>query len=338
MLSTIIHAPGDVRLEECPDPTIVEPTDAVIRTVATCVCGSDLWRYRGIQEVKRPTPIGHEYVGVVEAVGGAVTTVRPGQFVVGGFLTSDNTCLLCQAGAHANCQNGTGYDGCQAELIRVQNADSTLLATPEDPEDAMVPSLLALSDVMCTGWHAAVCADVRPGSTVVVVGDGAVGLCGVLAASQLGAERVIAMSRHADRQALARAFGATDVVAQRGDEGVEQVMEMTGGVGADAVLECVGTEDSVAQALRSARAGGMVGWVGVPHVTELPQEHMFWKNVGLRGGPAPVRAYLPDLLKRVWDGTIEPGKVFDLTLPLDHVAEAYAAMDQHRATKVLLRP
>ena len=202
----------------------------------------------------------------------------------------------------------------------------------------MVPSILALSDVMCAGWRAAVCAHVRPGSTVVVVGDGAVGLCGVLAASQLGAERVIAMSRHADRQAIARAFGATDVVAQRGDEGVEQVMEMTGGVGADAVLECVGTEDSVAQALRSARAGGMVGWVGVPHVTELPQEHMFWKNVGLRGGPAPVRAYLPDLLKRVWDGTIEPGKVFDLTLPLDQVAEAYAAMDQRRATKVLLRP
>ena len=202
----------------------------------------------------------------------------------------------------------------------------------------MVPSILALSDVMCTGWHAAVCADVRPGSTVVVVGDGAVGLCGVLAASQLGAERVIAMSRHADRQAIARALGATDVVAQRGDEGVEQVMEMTGGVGADAVLECVGTEDSVAQALRSARAGGMVGWVGVPHVTELPQEHMFWKNVGLRCGPAPVRAYLPDLLKRVWDGTIGPGKVFDLTLPLDHVAEAYAAMDQRRATKVLLLP
>jgi threonine dehydrogenase-like Zn-dependent dehydrogenase len=338
MRSTIIHAPGDIRLEERPDPSILVPTDAVIRTVATCACGSDLWRYRGIQEVKQPTPIGHEYVGVVEAVGSDVTTVKPGQFVVGGFLTSDNTCPLCQAGAHANCQNGTGYDGCQAELIRVQNADGTLLATPDGPEDAMVPSLLALSDVMCTGWHAAVCADVRPGSIVVVVGDGAVGLCGVLAASQLGAERVIAMSRHDDRQAIARAFGATDVVAQRGDEGVEQVMEMTGGIGADAVLECVGTEDSVAQALRSARAGGMVGWVGVPHVTELPQEHMFWKNVGLRGGPAPVRAYLPDLLKRVWDGTIEPGKVFDLTLPLERVADAYAAMDQRRATKVLLRP
>jgi threonine dehydrogenase-like Zn-dependent dehydrogenase len=338
MRSTVIHAPGDVRLEQRPDPTIVEPTDAVVRTVATCVCGSDLWRYRGVQEVKQPTPIGHEYVGVVEAVGDAVTTVRPGQFVVGGFLTSDNTCPLCRVGAQANCLNGTGYDGCQAELIRIQNADGTLLATPEDPSEAMVPSILALSDVMCTGWHAAVCADVRPGGTVVVVGDGAVGLSGVLAAAELGAERIIAMSRHADRQALARDFGATDIVPERGDEGIERVMELTGGIGADSVLECVGTEDSVVQALRSSRAGGSVGWVGVPHVTDLPREHLFWKNVGLRGGPAPVRAYLPDLLERVWEGRIEPGKVFDLTLPLEQVAEAYAAMDERRATKVLLRP
>jgi threonine dehydrogenase-like Zn-dependent dehydrogenase len=338
MRSTIIHGTRDIRLQERPDPTIIEPTDAIVRTIATCVCGSDLWRYRGISEVTTPTPIGHEYVGVVEAVGDDVTTIKPGQFVVGGFLTSDNTCPLCKAGAHANCQNGTGYDGCQAELIRVQNADGTLLATPETPDDKAVPSLLALSDVMCTGWHAAICADVRPGSTVVVVGDGAVGLCGVLAASQLGAARIIAMSRHGDRQAIARNFGATDVVAERGIDGVEQIMEMTGGIGADSVLECVGTVDSVTQALRSARAGGMVGWVGVPHVTELPQEHMFWKNVGLRGGPAPVRSYLPDLLERVWDGRINPGKVFDLTLPLEQVAEAYAAMDERRATKVLLHP
>ena len=338
MRGTVIHGTRDVRLEERPDPTILEPTDAVVRTVAACVCGSDLWRYRGIQQVTTPTPIGHEYVGVVEAVGDAVTSVRPGQFVVGGFLTSDNTCPLCKAGAHANCQNGTGYDGCQAELIRVQNADGTLLATPEVPDDALVPSVLALSDVMCTGWHAAVCADVRPGSTVVVVGDGAVGLCGVLAASQLGAGRIIAMSRHADRQAIAREFGATDVVAERGDEGIEAVLQLTGGVGADAVLECVGTDDSVVQALRSARPGGMVGWVGVPHVTDLPQEHMFWKNVGLRGGPAPVRAYLPDLLDRVLERRLDPGRVFDLTLPLAEVAEAYAAMDERRATKVLLKP
>jgi threonine dehydrogenase-like Zn-dependent dehydrogenase len=338
MRGTIIHAPGDIRFEERPDPTIVEPTDAVIRTVATCVCGSDLWRYRGIAQVPRPTPIGHEYVGVVEEVGAEVTSVQPGQFVVGGFLTSDNTCPLCKAGAHANCQHGTGYDGCQAELIRVPNADGTLLATPEHPAEDLLPGLLALSDFLCTGWHAAVSADVRPGSTVVVVGDGAVGLSGVLAASQLGAERVIAMSRHADRQAIARQFGATDIVAERGDAGVEAVKELTSGVGADAVLECVGTDESVVQALRSARPGGMVGWVGVPHVTDLPQEHMFWKNVGLRGGPAPVRAYLPDLLQRVWDRRIDPGKVFDLTLPLEEVAEGYAAMDERRAIKVLLRP
>ena len=338
MRGTIIHGTRDIRLEERPDPSISAPTDAIVRTVAACVCGSDLWRYRGIQQVTKPTPIGHEYVGIVEAVGADVTTVRPGQFVVGGFLTSDNTCAVCRAGAHANCLHGSGYDGCQAELIRIPNADGTLLATPEQPDAAMVPSILALSDVMCTGWHAAVSADVRPGSTVVVVGDGAVGLSGVLAASQLGAERIIAMSRHADRQALAKDFGATDIVDTRGDEGVEAVRELTDGIGADAVLECVGTDESVVQALKAARPGGMVGWVGVPHVTDIPQEHMFWKNVGLRGGPAPVRAYLPDLLQRVWDGRIEPGKVFDLTLPLEQVAEGYAAMDERRAIKTLLTP
>jgi threonine dehydrogenase-like Zn-dependent dehydrogenase len=338
MRGTIIYGTRDVRFEERPDPTIVKPTDAIVRTVAACVCGSDLWRYRGIQEVTSPTPIGHEYVGVVEAVGDDVTTLSPGQFVVGGFLTSDNTCLVCKAGSQANCLNVTGYDGCQAELIRVQNADGTLLATPEHPDEALVPSVLALSDVMCTGWHAAVSADVRPGSTVVVVGDGAVGLSGVLAASQLGAERVIAMSRHVDRQALATEFGATDIVAGRGDEGVEAVKELTGGIGADAVLECVGTQESVVQALRSARPGGMVGWVGVPHVTDIPQAHMFWRNVGMRGGPAPVRAYLPDLLQRVLGGHLVPGRVFDLTLPLDRVADAYAAMDERRSIKTLLRP
>ena len=338
MRGAIIYAPFDVRFEKRPDPVILEPTDAIIRTVAACVCGSDLWRYRGIAEVPHPTPIGHEYVGIVEEVGADVRTIRPGQFVVGGFLTSDNTCPLCQVGQHANCQHVTGYDGCQAEAIRIPHADGTLLATPELPDQAMVPNLLALSDVMCTGWHAAVSAGVRPGSTVVVVGDGAVGLSGVLAASQMGAGRVIAMSRHADRQAIARQFGATDIIAERGDEGVQQVLELTGGIGADAVLECVGSHDAVVQALRSARSGAMVGWVGLPHVTDLPQQHMFWKNVGLRGGPAPVRAYLPDLLNQVWEGRIEPGKVFDLTLPLEQVAAGYAAMDQRRAIKVLLRP
>jgi threonine dehydrogenase-like Zn-dependent dehydrogenase len=338
MRGAVIHGPKDVRLEERPDPTIQQPTDAIVRTVAACVCGSDLWRYRGVQRVSRPTPIGHEYVGVVEAVGDAVTSVRQGQFVVGGFLTSDNSCAVCRAGMQSHCLHGTGYDGCQAEFIRIPNADGTLLATPDHPDDDLVPGLLALSDVMCTGWHAAVCAEVKPGATVVVVGDGAVGLSGVLAARQLGAERVIAMSRHADRQRLAVEFGATDIVAERGDDGVERVKDLTGGIGADAVLECVGTEDSVVQALRSARPGATVGWVGVPHVTDLPQQHMFWRNVGLRGGPAPVRAYLPDLMQRVWDKRIEPGKVFDLTLPLSEIAEAYAAMDERRAIKSLLRP
>jgi threonine dehydrogenase-like Zn-dependent dehydrogenase len=338
MRGAVIHGAGDVRVEDRADPTIVEPTDAVVRTVAACVCGSDLWRYRGIGEVRRPVPIGHEYVGVVEAVGSDVRSVRPGQFVVGGFLYSDGTCPLCRAGAHANCLNGGGYDGCQAEAVRVPWADGTLVATPEHPGDAMVPSLLSLSDVMATGWHAAVCAEVREGSSVVVVGDGAVGLSGVLAAAELGAERIIAMSRHEDRQALARAFGATDVVAERGEEGVERVKELTGGVGADSVLECVGTQDSLDQALGSARAGGMVGWVGVPHVEQFRPERLWRANLGLRGGPAPVRAYLPDLLERVWSGRIDPGKVFDLTLPLEETPEAYAAMDQRRAVKVLLRP
>lgn len=338
MRGAVIYGERDVRVEDRPEPTIIEPTDAVVRAVAACVCGSDLWRYRGISPVKQPTPIGHEYVGVIEAVGDSVTSVKPGQFVVGGFTTSDNTCPVCRKGATANCQHGTGYDGCQAEFIRVQNADGTLLATPQQPEQAMIPHLLALSDVMCTGWHAAVSAGVHPGSTAVVVGDGAVGLSGVLAASQLGAERIIAMSRHADRQEIARQFGATDIVAERGDEGIAAVQELTDGIGADSVLECVGTHDSVIQALRTARPGGQVGWVGVPHVTDIPQEHMFWRNVGLRGGVAPVRAYLADLLERVVTGTIEPGKVFDLTLPLEDAAQAYAAMDERRAIKVLLEP
>ncbi len=334
----MIHGTRDVRVEDRDDPTVREPTDAVVRTVAACVCGSDLWTYRDAARLKGPRPFGHEYVGVVEAVGDDVTSVRPGQFVVGGFLFSDGTCPACRKGAHANCLNGGGYDGCQAEYIRVPYADGTLVPTPEHPDDSMVPGLLTLSDVMATGWHAAVSADVRPGSTVVVVGDGAVGLCGVLAAVEMGAERVVAMSRHEPRQALAREFGATDVVAERGDEGVEAVYELTDGIGADAVLECVGTHGSVEQALRSARPGATVGWVGLPHVTDIDQSNMFWRNVGLRGGPAPVRHYLPDLLQRVWSGTIDPGRVFDLTLPLEQAAEGYAAMDERRSVKALLRP
>lgn len=337
MRGAIIHGAGDVRCEDRPDPTIIEPTDAVVRTVATCVCGSDLWRYRGIAPVPEPTPIGHEYVGVVTEVGSAVRSVAVGDFVVGGFTTSDNLCPVCRKGAHANCLNRTGYDGCQAELIRVQNADGTLLATPEQPDDDLVPSLLALSDVVCTGWHGAVSAGVGPGSSVVVVGDGAVGLSAVLAASQLGAVTIIAMSRHADRQAIATAFGATHIVAERGDAGLAAVRDLTDGIGADCVIECVGTEDARATAVAACRPGGMIGLLGVPH-GELPVDPMFWDNKGFHGGVAPVRAYLPRLLDLVWKREIEPGRVFDLELPLERVAEAYEAMDDRRAIKVLLRP
>lgn len=337
MHGAVIHGPHDVRYEEREHPTIVEPTDAVIRTVAACVCGSDLWRYRGIQPVPKPTPIGHEYCGIVETVGEQVTTVRPGEFVVGGFLHSDNTCPVCRKGAHANCQHGGGYQGCQAEFLRVPNADGTLLATPGLPEDDLIPSILTLSDVMCTGWHAAVSAGVTVGSTVAVVGDGAVGLCGVLAAVQLGAGTVIAMSRHADRQAIATEFGATHIVAERGEAGIARVRELTDGIGADCVLECVGTQDSRDQAVGAVRDGGNLGLVGLPH-GEFPIDQLFWRNVGLKGGPAHCRAYLPDLLDLVLTRQINPGRVFDLELPLSQVAEAYAAMDERRATKVLLRP
>jgi len=337
MRGAVIHGAGDVRFEERPDPRIIEPTDAVIGTVAACVCGSDLWRYRGIAPVPRPTPIGHEYVGVVEQVGNAVSTVQPGDVVVGGFLHSDNTCAVCAKGMHANCLHGGGYDGCQAEQIRIPNADGTLLATPGEPDADLIPSLLSLSDVMCTGWHAAVAAGVQPGSSVVVVGDGAVGLSGVLAAAQLGAGTIIAMSRHADRQAVAKDFGATHLVAERGEEGLARVRELTDGIGADAVLECVGTEQARAEAVGYARPGGMIGLVGVPH-GDLPTDEIFWANKGVRGGPAPVRAYLPQLLDLVLRRQIDPGRVFDLTLPLSEVAEAYRAMDERRAIKVLLQP
>ena len=338
MRGAILYAPGDVRCEERADPMIMEPADAIVRAVATCVCGSDLWRYRGIDQVTQATAIGHEYCGIVEQVGDAVTSIQPGQFVVGGFYASDNTCPHCRNGMHFFCNQRTGFAGCQSELIRIPLADGTLVATPEQPAKDLIPSLLALSDVMATGWHAAVSAGVKPGMTVAVVGDGAVGLCGVLAASQLGAARVIAMSRHQPRQQLAKEFGATDIVSERGEEGIARVKELTDGVGADAVLECVGTGESVVQAAQSARPGGMVGWVGAPHGVELRMQDLFWRNVGIFGGAAPVRSYLPDLMDRVWNRKIEPGKVFDMVLPLEQVAEAYAAMDQRRAIKVLLQP
>jgi threonine dehydrogenase-like Zn-dependent dehydrogenase len=338
MRATIIHKPGDIRVENLPDPRIVNPTDAIIRTVATCVCGSVLWDYRGINPVAEPHPIGHEYVGVVEEVGGEVASLKPGQFVIGSFFASDNTCPNCRNGYQTSCLHREPVRGCQAELVRVPLADGTLVATPEQPDEQLVPSLLALSDVMGTGWYAAVAAQVKPGSTVAVVGDGAVGLCGVIAARELGAERIIAISRHQSRQKLALEFGASDIVTERGDQGVARIKELTSGIGADAVLECVGTDESMLQALRSTRPGGNIGFVGVPHDVNLPAGELFYSHVALRGGPAPVRGFLPDLIGRVWNGSIQPGKVFDLTLPLDQAAEAYRAMDERRAIKALLLP
>jgi threonine dehydrogenase-like Zn-dependent dehydrogenase len=335
-----MYAPGDVRYEERDDPTIVEPTDAIIRMTATCVCGSDLWPYRAAQEVRGPSPFGHEYVGIVEEVGPQVSTVRPGQFVIGSFFASDNTCPHCRAGFQTACvdRRPMGSEGAQAEMLRVPLADGTLVATPEVPDDAMVPSLLAASDVLGTGWFAAVAAETGPGRTVAVVGDGAVGLLGVLAARELGAERIIVFSRHEPRQVLAREYGATDVVEERGDEGVGQVLDLTDGVGADSVLECVGTDESFKQAIASTRPGGTVGYVGVPHGVSLGAKELFGPQVGLRGGPAPVRRFLPELVELIWNGQIDPGKVFDLTLPLSEVAEGYRAMDERRAIKTLLQP
>ncbi|MFC1407379.1 MULTISPECIES: zinc-dependent alcohol dehydrogenase family protein [Streptacidiphilus] len=340
MRGAVLYAPGDVRFEERDEPQILKPTDAVIRTVATCVCGSDLWNYRGINPTDQPTPFGHEYVGVVEEVGDEVRAIRPGQFVVGSFFASDNTCPNCRNGYQTNClhREFVGAGGCQAERIRIPLADGTLVATPEPPSADLVPSLLACSDVMGTGWYAAAAAHVQPGDTVAVVGDGAVGLCAVIAAKQMGAERIIAMSRHASRQSLAREFGATDIVAERGEDGAARIKEMTGGIGADRVLECVGDANSMRQALRSARPGGNVGFVGVPHGVEIEGTELFYSHVGLRGGPAPVRQYLPRLIDLVLAGAINPGKVFDLHLPLSQVAEGYRAMDERRAIKALLTP
>lgn len=338
MRGTMLYGPGDVRFETRPEPTIAKPTDAIISISAACVCGSDLWPYRGIQTVTEPTPMGHEYCGIVEEVGRAVTAIKPGQFVIGSFFASDNTCPHCQAGYQTSCQHVEFVGGAQAPILRVPLADGTLVATPEVPSDDLIPSLLSSSDVLGTGWFAADAANVKPGSTVVVVGDGAVGLLGVLSAKQMGAERIIAMSRHESRQKLAREFGATDVVTERGDEGVARIKELTSGIGADAVLECVGTQESMMQAIRSTRPGGFVSYVGVPHGVELKGEELFFTHVRLHGGPAPVRRYLPELIDLVWSGKINPGKVFDLTLPLDQVAEGYRAMDERRAIKTLLRP
>ncbi|MFF8868249.1 zinc-dependent alcohol dehydrogenase family protein [Streptomyces sp. NPDC015139] len=338
MRGAVIHAPGDVRFETLDDPKILKPTDAIIRTAVTCVCGSDLWPWRGLDATEAAHPMGHEYVGFVEEVGAEVTAVRPGQFVVGSFATSDNTCANCRNGFQSNCLNREFMSTCQAEYVRIPNAQGTLVATEEVPDEKDWPGLLAVSDVMGTGWYAADAAEVRPGSTAVVVGDGAVGLCAVIAAKERGAERIIAMSRHESRQRLALEFGATDIVTERGDDGVARIKDLTDGIGADSVLECVGTAQAMRQALHSARPGGNVGFVGVPHEVAIDGQELFFSHVGLRGGPAPVRRYLPDLIDRVLSGRIDPGKVFDLTLPLEQVAEGYKAMDERRAIKALLKP
>src|SRR5215204_5318582 len=340
MRGAVLYGPRDVHFEERPDPTIIEPTDAIIRTSAACVCGSDLWPYRGIEPIDGPTPMGHEYCGIVEDVGSAVENIKPGQFVVGSFWASDNTCPICQAGYQCRCVDARpmGPEGAQAPLLRVPLADGTLVATPDIPSDDLIFSLLAASDVLGTGWFAAVAAEAGPAKTVAVVGDGAVGLLAVLAASQLGAERIIAMSRHAPRQQLAREYGATDIVEERGDDGVAKIKELTGGLGAHSVIEGVGTQESMLQAIGATRPGGHVGFVGVAHGVELPVEGLFWSLVHLHGGPAPVRRFLPELIDRIWTRQIDPGKVFDLSLPLEEAAEGYRAMDERRAIKAPLHP
>jgi threonine dehydrogenase-like Zn-dependent dehydrogenase len=345
--AAVIHAPGDIRVEDRDQPGIVSQRDVVVRVVAACVCGSDLWPYRGVTESSGR--IGHEFIGVVEQVGSSIAKLKVGDFVIAPFYVCDMECVNCRNGVSTSCLQGSWWggddrqghpaDGGQGEYVRVPLADGTLAVVPGPVDDALVPHLLTLSDVMGTGHHAAVSAGVQPGDTVVVVGDGAVGLCAVLAASRLGASRVVAMSRHESRAALAREFGATDVIAERGDEGIAAVRALFDGIGADRVLECVGTEESMRQAIGSARPGGQVGYVGVPNGgPELPVRKLFGTNVGVRGGVAPVRNYIEELLPEVLSGKLQPGKVFDLELPLAEVAEAYAAMDERRAIKVLLRP
>ncbi len=338
MRAVFLDAPGQVRVDEREDPRIIDATDAIIKITATCICGSDLWPYRGLEHADHQ-PMGHEYVGIVEEVGADVKTVKPGDYVVGSFVISDNTCEICQTGYQSKCINAEFVSvgiGTQAEKARIPLADGTLVKTPGVPDEDLVPSLLAASDVLGTGWFAAVAAEVGPGKTVAVVGDGAVGLMGVLAAQQLGAERIIAMSRHADRQELAREFGATDIVEERGDEGVAKIKELTNGLGAHSVIEAVGTQESMMQAIHATRPGGHVGFVGVAHDVSIPGDQLFFSEVHLMGGPAPVRRFLPDLIQMIFDRKINPGKVFDLVLPLEEAAEGYKAMDERRAIKVML--
>jgi len=337
MKGTVLYGAKDVRFENVPEPKIIHPTDAIIKLSATCICGSDLWPYRGLNEIESPMHMGHEYCGVVVEVGSDVKTVRPGQFVVGSFCLSDNTCPHCRFGFQSSCEQREFMTGAQAPYARVPLADGTLVATAEMPDADMIPHMLAVSDVLGTGWYAANAAQVHEGSTVVVVGDGAVGLMGVLSASQMGAGRIIVMSRHADRQKLAREFGATDIVEERGEEGIARIMELTDGVGAESVLECVGMETSMQQAVGVCRPGGTIGYVGVPHGVSFDGQQLFFRQQRMLGGPAPVRRFLPDLMNRVLEGGIQPGKVFDLVLPIAQVAEGYKAMDERRAIKTMLR-
>jgi alcohol dehydrogenase len=344
MKTAIFKGKGNIAVEERPKPTITEPSDAIVRVVLACVCGSDLWFYRGISDLPHGG-VGHEFIGVVDEIGSHVTDVAPGDFVISPFSSSDGTCNNCEAGFQTACvhaaffgQGGDG-DGGQAEFVRVPQANGTLLKVPgTDFSDETMASLLALTDVMATGYHAAVSAEVKAGDAVAVVGDGAVGLSGVLSAKMLGAERIIVLgSKTESRHELAREWGATDIITERGDDAIKQLQDLTDGYGADAVLECVGTKDSTATAFAIAKAGAIVGRVGVPHDAQLDAEGTFYRNVGMRGGPAPARHYQPELLKAVLAGDINPGKVFDLTVNLDDIAEGYAAMDQRRAIKTLVK-
>jgi threonine dehydrogenase-like Zn-dependent dehydrogenase len=343
MRAAVVHGARDVRVEELPDPQIVEPTDAVVQVVLSCICGSDLWAYRGIAPVREPRRAGHEFLGVVTEAGSAVSTLSVGDVVVAPFVWSDGTCFYCERGLQTSCLHGGGWgapgvDGGQGEFVRVPYADGTLVPLPVGVDDPRLPALLTLSDVLGTGHHAAVAAGLEPGESVAVVGDGAVGLCATLAARRLGAGRIIVMSRHEPRAELARRFGAHEIVPERGDEAVARIRELTEGRGADRVLECVGTDDAWATAVGAVRDGGRIGYVGVPAGVEegLGLRPFFSRNIGIGGGVAPVRAYIEELLPDVLSGAVDPGPVFDLTIKLDEIADGYAAMDERRAIKVLV--
>ena len=342
MRATIMYGAGDVRVENVPDAAIKEPTDVVVRITRACICGSDLWPYKSMKPTAHGRRMGHEFIGLVEDVGTAVRTLKKGDVVVAPFVWSDGTCVFCHEGLQTNCLHGGGWgspgvDAGQGEAVRVPQADGTLVVLPVGRDDALMPSLLTLSDVMGTGHHAALAARVAPGKTVAVVGDGAVGLCGVIAAKRLGADRIIALGRHVDRIALARDFGATDVVSERGEEAIARVKELTGGLGAHSVLECVGYEESTVTALSIVRPGGAVGRVGVPQEPTIPMAvPTFFNNITISGGPAPVRAYIEELLPDVMEGQIQPGRVFDRVTELDGVPEGYRAMNDREAIKVMI--